>query len=634
MKLSYAEICNYRSIKRIKIEFDPSCRILVGINEAGKSNILSALSMLSEEHNLNPKRDVREHLMDEDPISEAWIRFIIEFNKVETKKIVDEVMKLIPSVNKLYTLLYKDSEAVKLFDYPKFNQIVYICNIISGKKYYSSWSIGDEYSVSPNLKKPSSSCPPNYQINIGGTLYYLSKCRLIEIDDKLEIPVSYLETPTLLEVTSILDVAKQIIVEADKFNVILWKYSESQLLPNAININQFADKPDLCEPLWNMFLLAGHKDVKESITNALSKSENQFRSFLNRIAKKTTTHFKEVWCDYDKIEFELRKDGDKIVPGIRENNVYDFEARSEGFKRFVTFLLTISVDTKNNFLSNALILIDEPDLGLHPSASRSLRDELLRIAQNNMVVYGTHSIFMIDTAMIERHYLVTKQNEVTSIAVAGDSSIADEEVLYNALGYSIFDTLKPNNVIFEGWRDKQLFAVYLKGQNKELRALFEHIGRCHAKGVKNITSITPIIELSGRKCIIVSDADAPAKEQQKTYRQGRGYGKWFTYKDLEPCLECITSEDFIDNELVISALKTTIPEELHEAIEGLILPIKGGKMSSIKKWLGNNGVKDEEAKALMNKIKDGIIGKVKYKHISSDYGLFVNALARKLGLIQ
>ena len=46
MKLSRVEIKNFRSIKKVDVHFDPTCRILVGINESGKSNILRALSLL------------------------------------------------------------------------------------------------------------------------------------------------------------------------------------------------------------------------------------------------------------------------------------------------------------------------------------------------------------------------------------------------------------------------------------------------------------------------------------------------------------------------------------------------------------------------------------------------------------
>lgn len=48
MKLSKVCIKNYRSIESIDLEIDGyGCKVFVGINEAGKSNILKALRLLS-----------------------------------------------------------------------------------------------------------------------------------------------------------------------------------------------------------------------------------------------------------------------------------------------------------------------------------------------------------------------------------------------------------------------------------------------------------------------------------------------------------------------------------------------------------------------------------------------------------
>ncbi|MCA9478622.1 MAG: AAA family ATPase, partial [Nanoarchaeota archaeon] len=59
MILTKARITNFRSIpKHYEISFSPRCRILVGINEAGKSNILKALSLLNKKEDFSPT-DIR-----------------------------------------------------------------------------------------------------------------------------------------------------------------------------------------------------------------------------------------------------------------------------------------------------------------------------------------------------------------------------------------------------------------------------------------------------------------------------------------------------------------------------------------------------------------------------------------------
>jgi len=46
---------------------------------------------------------------------------------------------------------------------------------------------------------------------------------------------------------------------------------------------------------------------------------------------------------------------------------------------------------------------------------------------------------MIDRENIGRHLIVKKELEKTSARAADFANIVDEEVLYNALGYSVFD---------------------------------------------------------------------------------------------------------------------------------------------------------------------------------------------------
>ncbi len=64
MKFSRVQIKNFRSIKDLTIHLDPRCRTLVGINESGKSNILSALSYLAKDK-APSKTDIRLERTDD-----------------------------------------------------------------------------------------------------------------------------------------------------------------------------------------------------------------------------------------------------------------------------------------------------------------------------------------------------------------------------------------------------------------------------------------------------------------------------------------------------------------------------------------------------------------------------------------
>jgi predicted ATP-dependent endonuclease of OLD family len=326
-----------------------------------------------------------------------------------------------------------------------------------------------------------------------------------------------------------------------------------------------------------------------------------------------------VWREYRDIELSLQLNADQIIPGVRELNVHDFERRSDGFKRFVTFLLMISVNVKADLLQNTLLLIDEPDTSLHPSGARYLRDELIRISKTNYVVYSTHSIFMIDSGDISRHYIVRKKREVTSIEAAKESNVADEEVLYNALGYSVFSILKAKNLIFEGWNDKRLFQIALENASADLKRKFRDVGMCHARGVKTIRAITPLIDLAKRECLIVSDSDKPAKEQQKLYRQEQGFGEWKHYHEIDSSLEAVTGEDFIKNRFLTEQIKSGLSGTNMPSFELAVLPDKKGKVEALTKWLIANGMTEDQARETVKNIKNAIFENLRPQHIEDTY---------------
>jgi hypothetical protein len=55
---------------------------------------------------------------------------------------------------------------------------------------------------------------------------------------------------------------------------------------------------------------------------------------------------------------------------------------------------------------------------------------------------------------IPRHVIVKTTDEKTTVRSANKSHFVDEEVLFSALNFTVFDVLQKDNVIFEGWRDK------------------------------------------------------------------------------------------------------------------------------------------------------------------------------------
>jgi len=634
MILKYVEIKNFRSVSYVKIEFDHHCRILVGINESGKSNILKALAHLSEDYKFVPD-DLRQTLPGEDVITEAYIRFVFEYSKEDLQDICSIINSSFIHPNN-DPFIVADSKKSKLtideFVQKEKQQKLYKVDLIKKTKNIVAWKLSKKYEMLPDFKKVAAGCPDAFHIkNTDGSQVTLKKVKMVHEAFLGQIPAEYLVPATIDDLDELINGAITTYFKDLKPDAILWDYSDKNLLPAQIDLAQFMANPEICIPLKQMFLLAGIQEIKKKLEEEKAISTHRMRNCLNRVAEVTTDHFRETWKEYKSIAFDLSQNGTMIDASIKDEfNHYEFTSRSDGFKRFVTFLLMISVNVKIDHLTDTLILIDEPDICLHPSGARYLRDELINISSKNYVVYSTHSIFMIDRDTIERHIIIKKSKEKTIIENVNTTNILDEEVLYNALGYSIFESLKASNIIFEGWKDKKLFQVALNKLPKEyknLKTKYESVGLCHAKGVKDVQNITPLLEMANRKCIIVSDNDKAAIEKQREFDKSKGYGKWFKYKDIDPDIEAITGEDFIATAYIVKCIakfKDEYPELV--AFNGQRITTSG-KLSSIHRECKEIVMAEDKIKEFIEKLKNCIFDELTQVSIDDTYYQMINKLS-------
>ncbi|MFB6181947.1 MAG: AAA family ATPase [Candidatus Magasanikbacteria bacterium] len=639
MKLEKAHIKNFRSIKEVEINFEYNCRGLVGINESGKTNILKALNLLDSEEKIQKTNNKRIPLPKEDTIEESYIIFHLELSDNDIKKIVKNIESKVYSQYESYTILKKEEDSLNLEEIIDMisNKVLYKVDIEEKSRdlnFTGSSTKKEEMSIVEGWKKVSKNCPSTHKIEdleekVELKNYYLLDARKFE-----EEPQKYLKPLKLDDFLSFIEDNIKDYVRHNLPNVIFWEYKEENILPPELKVRKFLRDPNNCKPLKNIFELAGHseEEIKEDFNEAKNNGRNALRSFLDRIAAQTTEKFKEVWREYDEIEFTLTADGDKIIPGVHEQNTYDFKQRSDGFKRFVSFLLLISVKVETDKLQDTLILIDEPDISLHPEGTRFLRDELIRIAEKNYVVFSTHSIFMIDREQTSRHLIVEKENEKTNIEEVNESNIKDEEVIYNALGYSIFDPLQKNNLLFEGYWDKQLFKTAINEVPSDYSRIEEkledNVGICHAEGVKSIKNITPLLDLANKSCFIVTDSDTPAKEKQKKFQEANLHGKWRLYEEIDSEKAAVTSEDYVKSEVILKSLEGVLDEEIN--INPTDLP-DNDRLSYLESQLKSDlSLTNQKWKEVSRKIKRGVFEDLTQEDIEDSYFEFLDKLSEEV----
>ncbi len=282
-------------------------------------------------------------------------------------------------------------------------------------------------------------------------------------------------------------------------------------------------------------------------------------------------------------------------------------------------------------LTNTLILLDEPEISLHPSGARYLRDELIKISKSNTVVYSTHSIFMIDKRQIDRHLLVSKQKEQTQLQVANpeDSAFSEEEVVYGALQYSLFDNLKEKNLLFEGWKDKRAFELTHKDArlNKTAQKKLTQWGLCHIAGVKSCKNVVPIFQAANRDCTIISDDDPVAIQFKNDHEKHRLHGAWITYSSRLATAKVETMEDFYEQVYFEKHYKA-LSKSMHSNVSYADLTnVAFGRLAHIEGHLQKEGIAKEETKIFSNSLKQALIDDATSKSFSNVYFEFLEALA-------
>lgn len=603
MKLTSVTIKNFRSIKDAKLDFVPSCRALIGINESGKTNVLHALSMLSDD--ISPSADdIREPLQDEDPIDEAYVRFVFRLSTADKVTITKSVCKSVLA-HDLSHPIFKDADTTLTEFINGVSEGLYAIDLIDQEKKPQYWRMR-EREVADGWLRPKPGLPDTITISTDDGPVPLSLFKIVSSDYLTPDLRSSCQSLQFTQLAGTVGSAIADFVENSLPDCFLWTYSESQLLPPSVSMRDFAASPSSYEPLRQMFSLAGHSDIAATLSEAQSK-KNGVRNLLRRVSRAATKHMRSVWRDYKGIEINVEPNGEQIEINIKDTyNLYDFSRRSDGFKRFITFLFLVSARTATGSLRNVLYLQDEPDIGLHPSGARHLLSELIRVAKNNYVVFSTHSIFMIDRNRIERHYIVSKDKEVTTLSVADASNFRDEEVLYNALEFSAFQLLQEHNILFEGWKDKRLFEIAISGRTEAAKSMARKasgIGFCHAQGVKDIPKVSSLLEMARRNWIVISDGDKPAIQRQKEYSWD---GKWHRYDELHPDSDVVTAEDFFNAKKARSVLSKVCKRHSIDLPREFIIP-DSDRLSSFKSQLMRASTAEEDVRAIISDFKDELI---------------------------
>jgi hypothetical protein len=189
------------------------------------------------------------------------------------------------------------------------------------------------------------------------------------------------------------------------------------------------------------------KDTSRQPTDAeiaiIAEKKKQRSILLQSASALLTTQFRD-WWKQGEYRFRFEADGNHFriwVSDDKRPEEIELEGRSTGLQWFLSFYLVFLVERADAH-DDAILLLDEPGLSLHPLAQRDLSEFFEGLAKDNQLLCTCHSPFLVDADRLDRARKVfvdaNGTSKVTSDLREGDGTQRGAAyAVYAAVGLSV-----------------------------------------------------------------------------------------------------------------------------------------------------------------------------------------------------
>lgn len=325
---------------------------------------------------------------------------------------------------------------------------------------------------------------------------------------------------------------------SDKFEKIIKAFSEIQTnsgrdILNIIPKMIYFDSIDLLRDNINYYEYINNKDKYVTFTNLfkicnmniegiMEKGAFQRSRDAARASNVITGLVNESWTQ-DDITVNVGIDGTEIFVYIEDKmDAHDPPSkRSDGFQWYLSFYINFIAGTNSKY-RNAVLLIDNPGLLLHPSAQKDLLRTLQKLSENNQIIFTTHSPYLINKEKLDSIRIIRKDTKKgTKIIEKFYGQDFDAlEPIRAALGATIGDSLfgSRENILVEGLSDSYILdgmSYYLKKIGKA-SIDSSNVSIIPVGGADKILYFALFVWKEGYKLAIVLDND---NEGRKVYNE-------------------------------------------------------------------------------------------------------------------
>ena len=493
MKLQKYRVTNFRSVKDSGWIDCDNITTLVGVNESGKSNLLLAL------WKLNPAREGKIDILHDMPVS-----------KLSTLRTEPEKTKFIEACFEL-----DQTSATSISNTTG-------CPYISGMLVYVSRFYDGHYTISIVDKNGDQTLQPKTD----------------DFDPEVFEKAIMTELPKFVYYSNYGNLSSKIYLP----HVTKWINGEKVpgFDPNEEQIRTLRVLFDFVklDPQEILNLGKDPKDIAKernrgSITpptqDDIKKAEEnkEHRSILLQSASVSLTkQFKEWWMQ-GEYKFRFEADGDYFRIWVSDNVRTDevgLELRSTGLQWFLSFYLIFLVESQAQH-KNAILLLDEAGLTLHPMAQKDLSKFFDKLSEHNQIINTTHSPFIVDPTNIDQCRVVYMDTNGFTIASSnlrqGADSVNERSIyaIHAAMGLCVSDILFQGccPIIVEGPSDQfYLNAIKSFLIKEKIIAPKQELIFIPSGGVKGVSGIVSLLASKNSQFpFVLLDSDRSGSEAKK-----------------------------------------------------------------------------------------------------------------------
>ena len=310
----------------------------------------------------------------------------------------------------------------------------------------------------------------------------------------------------------------------------------------------------------------GQQPTDEGI--AADRARVDRRAILLSSASNSISEKFSDWWSQRRHKIRYQADGEYfriwVADDVRPDVEIELESRSKGFQWFFSFYLVFLVESDEGH-KDAVLLLDEPGLHLHPTAQQELIKFFETLAMKNQVVYTTHLPFLIDGERLHRVRPVTEDETGHSRITIGTWPEDRETIfpLQAAAGYAMIRGLFTHrrNVLVEGMSDfYYLQALSQQCADSDRAALPDDIYLTPCGGTKNVGMMASLFLSHDVRPLVILDGDDAGRARKNILMRalyaGHASGVLMLDDALGRAGDEVEIEDILDAGIVLAGLQS------------------------------------------------------------------------------